>query len=222
MAWWHDKALHIGMAFACAALMPAAQAHEDKGTASKQKEAIAPVQRSAAATGTRDARSYFTDLELQTHEGRKVRFYSDVLEGRTVLINVIFTNCQDACPLITQKLNEVRNLLGDQFGRDVQFISISSDPERDSPAALRAFATKQSADLSGWTFLTGDKRHVDQILKRLGQFSEDAQDHSTLLIAGNVPVKRWAKIRPDAPPVAIAERLKLLASADGKSVPLPR
>ena len=209
-------------AAACLALAPTAQAHDHPGTASKQKEAIAPVQGSAAASGTRDARSYFTDLELQTHEGRTVRFYSDVLEGRTVLINVIFTNCQDACPLITQRLNEVRNLLGDQFGRDVHFVSISSDPARDSPAALRDFAKKQSADLSGWTFLTGSKQHVDQILKRLGQFSQDPQDHSTLLIAGNVPVKRWAKIRPDAPPLAIAERLKLLAAADSKSVPLPR
>lgn len=165
----------------------------------------------SARTGTRDARTYFTDLELRTHEGRSVRFYSDVLEGRTVLINVIYTTCKDACPLITQKLNEVRALVGEQFGREVFFVSLSSDPERDSPAALKAYAQKQSVDLSGWTFLTGDRKNVDHILKKLGQYSRNVEEHSTLLIAGNVPAKRWAKIRPDAPPIAIAERLKLLA-----------
>jgi len=201
------------LAAAGIALANAAGAHDGKEPAPAQKEAVAPVQGRAATQGTRDSRTYFTDLELLTHEGRKVRFYSDMLEGRTVLINVIYTNCKDACPLLTQKLNEVRGLLGEQFGREVQFVSLTSDPERDSPAALRAFAQKQSVDLSGWTFLTGNPKNIEHILKKLGQFSKDPEDHSTLLIAGNVPAKRWSKIRPDSPSVLIADRIKLLASS---------
>ncbi|MDH4290080.1 MAG: SCO family protein [Aquincola sp.] len=212
-----------GLAAAGLALALTAGAHDDKPAgASTQKQPAAASQGPAAAPGTRDARAYFTDLELVTHDGRKVRFYSDMLEGRTVLINVIYTTCKDACPLITQKLNEVRALIGEQFGRDVWFVSLTSDPERDSPAALRSFAQKQSADLAGWTFLTGNPKHVEQILRKLGQYSQDAEDHSTLLIAGNVAAKRWAKIRPDAPPVAIAERLKLLSAGDGSANPLVR
>lgn len=183
-------------------------AHTPADEAGKAKAPGAPAQNVRARP---DARAYFTDLELLTHEGRKVRFYSDVLAGRTVLINVIYTNCKDACPLITQHLNQVRGLLGERFGREIVFVSLSSDPERDSPAALRGFAEAQNADLSGWTFLTGAKPNMDHILKKLGQFSPTVEAHSTLLIAGNVPAKRWAKIRPDAPPIAIAERLKLLA-----------
>lgn len=218
MNWVRSGCVVAGLALALAA-----GAHEAKQAgASRHKEAAAPAQGKPAAQGTRDARTYFTDLELVTHDGRKVRFYSDMLEGRTVLINVIYTNCKDACPLITQKLNQVRGLIGEQFGRDVWFVSLTSDPERDSPAALRRFAQEQSADLGGWTFLTGNPKNIEHILKKLGQYSQDAEDHSTLLIAGNVPAKRWAKIRPDAPPVAIAERLKLLSAADGKTVPLPR
>lgn len=191
----------------------AAAAHDGRD-APAQKDAIAPVTGAAAAAGTRDARAYFTDLELRAHDGRKLRFYSDVLEGRTVLINIVYTHCQDACPLITQRLNEVRALIGERFGRDVHFVTLTSDPERDSPAALRAFAAKQSADVAGWTFLTGERANVEHILKKLGQFSQTVESHSTLLIAGNVGAKRWSKIRPDAPPLAIAERLKLLADAD--------
>lgn len=197
----------------------AAAAAHDGRAAPAQKDAIAPVAGTAAAAGTRDARAYFTDLELRTHDGRKVRFYSDVLEGRTVLINVIYTNCRDACPLITQRLNEVRALIGERFGRDVHFVTLTSDPERDSPATLREFAAKQSADVAGWTFLTGERANVEHILKKLGQFSQTVESHSTLLIAGNVGAKRWSKIRPDAPPLAIAERLKLLADADRTAAP---
>lgn len=197
----------------------AAAAAHDGRAAPAQKDAIAPVAGTAAAAGTRDARAYFTDLELHTHDGRKVRFYSDVLEGRTVLINVIYTNCRDACPLITQRLNEVRALIGERFGRDVHFVTLTSDPERDSPATLREFAAKQSADVAGWTFLTGERGNVEHILKKLGQFSQTVEAHSTLLIAGNVGAKRWSKIRPDAPPLAIAERLKLLADADRTAAP---
>ncbi|HEX6829630.1 MAG TPA: SCO family protein [Burkholderiales bacterium] len=182
---------------------------------SQQKEPVADIP--AKGTAQPDARAYFTETELVTQDGKKVRFYSDVLEGRIVLINTIYTNCQDACPLITQKLNEVRAQLGDSFGSKVYFVTISSDPVRDTPKALREFARKQNADPPGWTYLTGPKKNVDLVLKKLGQFSQNVEEHSTLLIAGNVPEKRWSKIRPDAPSVAISERIKLLA--DPSAVP---
>lgn len=173
------------------------------------KAAAAP----APAAGTRDARSYFTDTQLLTQEGRSVRFYSDVLADRVVLINVVFTQCDDACPLITRKLREVRGRLGARFGKQVHFISISIDPERDTPQALKQFAQAQDVDAPGWTFLTGTKADISLVLARLGQLSPSVEEHSTLLIAGNVGAKRWSKIRPDAPVAAIAERLQLLAGA---------
>lgn len=195
-AWAHSEAPHAG-----------------KAAASKepQTRTIAPQAGQAGAAGTRDARAYFTDLELQTHDGRRVRFYSDVLEGKTVLINVIYTNCQDACPMITQQLNEVRKRIPELFGKQVHFVTLTSDPTRDTPRALKAFAQKQSADVQGWTFLTGPKDHVDHILKKLGQFSEHLEGHSTLMIGGNVSAKRWSKIRADAPVTAITLRLAELA-----------
>lgn len=185
------------------------------------KSSSAGAQRPAAVTaapkettgGTRDPRTYFTDLELQTQDGRKVRFYSDVLEGRTVVINVIYTNCKDACPMLTQQLNAVRARIPELFGKQVFFVTLTSDPKRDTPQALKAFAQKQSADVPGWTFLTGPKERIDHILKKLGQFNEEVEAHSTLFIAGNVPAKRWSKIRPDAPAPLIAARLSELASA---------
>lgn len=194
------------------------QAHSDSHPAAGEPAPAAnaqpalsqPVDQPASQPGTRDAKTYFTDSELLTQDGRAVRFYSDVLADRVVLINVVYTNCEDACPLITRKLIDVRQRLEDQVGKAVWFVSISTDPERDSPQALKKFAQAQGADEQRWVFLTGAKANVDQVLKRLGQLGPSAEEHSTLLIAGDMAGKRWSKIRPDAPPSAIAERLKVL------------
>jgi cytochrome oxidase Cu insertion factor (SCO1/SenC/PrrC family) len=196
-------------------LASGAWAHSDtpKPRAGGPQAAVAAVAAHDGAPGTRDARTYFTDLELQTQDGRTVRFYSDVLAGRTVLINVIYTNCKDACPMITQQLNGVRKQIPELFGKDVFFVTLTSDPKRDTPQALKRFAKEQGADVGGWTFLTGRSEHVAHILKKLGQFAQEVESHSTMLIAGNVPAKRWSKMRPDAPPQAIAARLQVLAEA---------
>jgi cytochrome oxidase Cu insertion factor (SCO1/SenC/PrrC family) len=196
-------------------LASGAWAHGDtqKPRAGAPQAAVAPVAANDGASGTRDARTYFTDLELQTQDGRTVRFYSDVLAGRTVLINVIYTHCKDACPMITQQLNGVRRQIPELFGKEVFFVTLTSDPKRDTPQALKRFAKEQGADVGGWTFLTGRSEHVEHILKKLGQFAQEVEAHSTMLIAGNVAAKRWSKMRPDAPPQAIAARLQVLAEA---------
>lgn len=184
-----------------------AQAHE--GHAAPAPAADAASTAAAPTTGTRDARTWFTDTPLQDQNGQTLRFYSDVLENRVVLLNVIFTHCEDACPLITRKLREVRQALGAQ-AEQVTFISLTSDPLRDTPAVLKAYSLKQGADDPQWLFLTGDKAQMDLVLSRIGQIIPSPEQHSTQLIVGDVANKRWSKIRPDAPPAAIAQRLQLL------------
>lgn len=195
-----------------------AAAHADHGAAAKPGNAAAAQPAARAVAKMPDARGYFTDLPLKTQDGKDVRFYSDVLEGRTVLINVIYTNCKDACPMITARLNEVRSILGEQVFSKLHFVSISSDPERDTPKALKRFAAENKAEAPNWTFLTGTKTNIDHILKKLGQFDEEVTAHSTLLIAGNVPAKRWTKIRPEAPPAVVAERLRVLIDGSRDSL----
>ena len=161
------------------------------------------------ATGTRDAKTWFTDTPLQDQDGNTLRFYSDVLQNRVVLLNVIFTSCNDACPLITRKLKEVREVLGDKAD-GITFISLTSDPLRDTPAVLKAYTLKQGVNGPHWLFLTGDKAQMDLVLGRIGQIVPTPEQHSTQLIVGDVANKRWSKIRPDAPAAAIAQRLQLL------------
>jgi protein SCO1/2 len=135
------------------------------------------------ASGTRDAKTWFTDTPLQDQNGNTLRFYSDALQNRVVLLNVIFTSCNDACPLITQKLKDVREVLGDKAD-DITFISLTSDPLRDTPAVLKAYTLKQGVDGPHWFFLTGDKAQMDLVLSRIGQIVPTPEQHSTQLIVG--------------------------------------
>jgi protein SCO1/2 len=172
-----------------------------------------------AASGTpaereAKARAYFGNTVLQDQAGKPRRFFDDVLRGKVVVLSFMFTRCFDACPLITQKMNAVRGELGDQFGGEVQFVSISVDPENDSPAELRKFAQKQHAVHPGWTFLTGKKADVQLVLEKLGQLSDDPGDHYTGFIAGNVRTGHWQKVRPDAPAPTVAEMIRRLSDED--------
>jgi cytochrome oxidase Cu insertion factor (SCO1/SenC/PrrC family) len=191
-----------------------ASAHEEKPAAKGPAAQATP-----SPGGNRDPRAYFTDVELRTQDNKAVRFYTDAMEGRTVVINFIYTNCKDACPLITQKMLQIRDLLGDKFNKEVFFITVSTDPERDSPAEMKKYAQKQSADIPGWLFLTGSRENITTVLKKFGSYSQNVEDHSTLLMVGNVPVKRWAKLRPDGAAQMLAERVLTIAANGAPNAP---
>jgi cytochrome oxidase Cu insertion factor (SCO1/SenC/PrrC family) len=192
-----------------------AAAHDDHAAPAKGPAA----QSVPAPGGTQEARAYFTDLELRSQDNQPVRFFTDAMEGKTVVINFIYTNCKDACPLITQKMLQVRDLLGDRFNKEIFYVTVTTDPLRDTPAELKKFAQKQSADMPGWLFLTGSKENIDVILKKFGSYSKNIEEHLTLLLVGNVPVKRWTKLKPDAPAQMLAERVTSVASNGPQPVP---
>ena len=157
--------------------------------------------------------AYFTDTQLLTQSNRAVRLYSDALKDKVVLVNFVFTQCGDTCPLITARLVQVKKELGEAFGRDVRFISISVDPEHDRPEDLERFAKKFEAVHPEWWFLTGEKANVDLVLKKLGGFTAERESHLTAIIIGNAAQARWKRVRPDAPPKFVADALRDLAAS---------
>lgn len=176
----------------------------------KETGALTAADRNTDAAADEKARKYFTDLEVIDQNGRQLRFYSDVLKDRVVLISFIFTNCQDACPMVAQKLKQTRSLMVDSIRDDVWFISISVDPERDTPAAMKDFAVKQKLDESRWIFLTGDKQNLDTIIRKMGQFTPDFEAHTTLMLAGNTVTRHWTRVVPMTPPEGIAQQMRAL------------
>lgn len=155
------------------------------------------AQEPAPATATNNSTSssaekYFTDVVLLNQDGEKMRFYSDLLKGKTVIINSFFATCQGSCLPITRNLEKVQEALGDRLGKDAFMISISVDPTVDTPGELKAFGKKFHAR-PGWYFLTGSKENVDFVLKKLGQFVENKNDHLNLVIVGNDRTGLWKK-----------------------------
>ncbi len=161
---------------------------------------------------SRWGREYFPNVELTTHEGKKVRFFDDLIEDKVVMINFIYTNCPDACPLETGRLLEVQGILGDRVGKDVFIYSISIDPARDTPEVLKAFAEGYQAG-PGWTFLTGDEKDITLLRKKLGLYIDEIQnqenpnDHNLSLIIGNQSTGRWMKRSPFENPYVLAAQV---------------
>jgi protein SCO1/2 len=141
-----------------------------------------------------DSRRLIPDVALINQDGHEVNFY-DLVKGRIVAIDLIYTTCQYACPLESARLARMQQLLGDRMGKDIFFISISIDPEHDTPAALKAYAQKYNAG-PGWIFLTGKQTDIDALSKKLGLWTDPSlsQDgHTPMLLIGNEATGQWTQ-----------------------------
>lgn len=138
------------------------------------------------------AQKYFSDVQLLNQNGEKMRLYSDLLQGKTVIINSFFASCQGSCLPLMRNLQKVQESLGDRLGKDAFIISISVDPAVDTPTSLKAYAKKVHAR-DGWYFLTGDKASVEFALKKIGQFVESKESHLNIFIIGNERTGLWKK-----------------------------
>jgi protein SCO1 len=138
------------------------------------------------------AEKYFSDVELINQDGQKVRFYSDVLKNKVVVINTFFTTCKSICPPMNRNFEKIQEALGDRLGKDAFLVSITVDPETDTPTRLKEYS-RQFHARPGWTFLTGKKENVDWALYKLGQYVEVKDEHTSIFIIGNEPKGLWKK-----------------------------
>lgn len=146
----------------------------------------------AAQEAESAAKTYFTDAVLVNQDGEKMRFYTDLLKGKVVIINSFFATCAGSCLPLNRNLEKLQAGLGPRMGEVVYILSISVDPTVDTPAQLKAYAKKLNAG-PGWYFLTGDKETVEFVLKKIGHFVDDKQNHLNLFIIGNERTGLWKK-----------------------------
>jgi protein SCO1/2 len=92
------------------------------------------------------------------------------LRGKAVVLTFIYTTCADTCPLLTAKMAALQGRLGSDFARRVFFVSITVDPERDTPAILKGYGAAHGAKFDGWAFLTGTPAEIREVAKRYGIF----------------------------------------------------
>jgi protein SCO1/2 len=156
-----------------------------------------PYTTAQTASFTSRGANYFTDAVVTTHEGRRARFYTDLLKGRRVIINFVFVGCTDVCDSVTQNLVAVQELLGDRVGREIFMYSISLMPDFDTPEVLKDYA-ERFAVKPGWSFLTGRPADIDVLRWRLGFADIDPErdanifEHAAMLRIGEERLDRWA------------------------------
>ena len=143
------------------------------------------------------------DAQVFDQNGRQLNFYSDLIKGKTVAINFIFTTCTTICPPLTATFRRVQQEAAAR-GMDVQLISVSVDPVTDTPERLRDYAAKFKAG-PGWTFVTGDKALVDSILASLGAAVSNKNDHTPMILIGNDASDYWTRAYGLTSPTKIVE-----------------
>jgi protein SCO1 len=177
---------------------PAFAQHEDHGAAHhahSAEEAKPPAMRIA-------------DVPVVDQSGAAKRFYSELVKDRIVAMNFIFTSCTTICPTLGANFARVQSLLGES-GRDVSLISISIDPVNDTPARLSAWSTRLGGK-PGWTLVTGEGTDIDALLKSIGAFTPDKNDHGPLVVIGDDRTGRWQRMNAFAAPAKIVESLQAL------------
>jgi protein SCO1/2 len=139
---------------------------------------------------------YFPNVPLVNQDGVVVRFYDDLIKGKAVAVNLIYTHCNGTCPLETAKMAQLQKLLGDKVGKDIFFYSISIDPKRDTPETLKAYAQRYHVG-PGWQFLTGKEEDINLVASKLGLSSlTDAGNrdgHQPSLMVGNEATGQWMR-----------------------------
>jgi protein SCO1 len=144
------------------------------------------------------------NLVFTTQDNVRVRLYDDLVRGKVVLINFMFTSCTDVCPRASATLFKVAAGFGDRLEREVRIISLSVDPRKDTPAVLKKYAAKIGAP-AGWYFLTGKSSDLETVRERLGVNTPggDKSDHTGMIVYGNDRTGQWAT----APIVASAKSI---------------
>ena len=106
------------------------------------------------------------EFTLTNQDGKRLALKD--LRGKALAITFIFASCADTCPLLTAKMAGIQNKLGNAFGPQVNFVSITVDPERDTPEVLKRYAEAHKANPAGWAFLTGTPAEIREVAKRYG------------------------------------------------------
>ena len=155
---------------------------------------------------------YFPNLVLTTQEGKKVKFYDDLVKDKIVVFNMFYAKCEGICSPVTRNLVRVQNLLGDRVGKDIFFYSFSLKPKEDTVPALAHYAEMHRVK-PGWLFLTGSADDMELLRHKLGfvdpdpEVDKDTSNHIGVLKYGNEPLQRWGGCPGMQAPDAIAEAI---------------
>jgi cytochrome oxidase Cu insertion factor (SCO1/SenC/PrrC family) len=150
------------------------------------------------------------DVIVQDQNGKSLNFYRDLVKGKVVAVNFVFTTCTAICPSLTATFRRVQEQLAEEK-LSAQLISISVDPTVDTPERLHEFASKFKAE-PGWTFVTGNTSDIDAILKEFGVAAANKNDHSPMVLIGNEKAGYWTRAYGLSSPTSLVKLIALAAN----------
>jgi protein SCO1/2 len=198
-----NLALSLGLASLVFA-MPAA-AHDGHHHHQRPDPAAAPVR------APQSAAINLHDVTLRDQTGAPVRFRSDVVGDRIVVVDFIYTSCTTVCPVVSALFAEIQEKLGERLGREVLLLSLSIDPVTDSPARLREYAARFESK-PGWIWLTGDKADMERVLRGLGTYTPNFTQHPQQVLVGDGRRGIWTRFYGTPDPARILARIDELAA----------
>ncbi len=149
------------------------------------------------------------DTTLIDQDGRKVHLQRDLIGRKIVVVDFVYTSCTTVCPLASAMFAELQSQLGDRLGREVELVTITVDPVRDTPAQLKAHAAKFQAK-PGWTWLTGSPVAVNEVLKGMGAYAADYTQHPLMTLVGDGATGQWTRFSGLPEPKRLAEHVRKL------------
>lgn len=199
MRW--TPALAFGLWMAASGVLAHDAKHEHQEPTARAQNAL---------TGSADID--LRDRTLVDQNGKEVKFVSDVIGDRIVVMDFVYTTCTNVCPVLTALLSQVQRKLGERLGDEVVMVTVTVDPIRDTPQRLKAHAAKHGAD-EGWTWLTGPKTVVDDVLIGVGAYSANFEDHPPMVLVGDGRTGHWSRFFGFPSPDRIVGRVKALQAA---------
>ncbi|MBL8298082.1 MAG: SCO family protein [Rhodanobacteraceae bacterium] len=155
---------------------------------------------------------YLADLPLIDQNGKTVDLYKDYIAGQHIVLHSFFARCEGSCPVMMTTLQALQKQLGPRLGKDVQIVSITVDPDHDTPLVLADYARRVQAK-PGWHFLSGTSAQVTAALRRIGQYADAPENHMNLIIVGNDATGDWRKLHGLAPvKEVVAEMLEAVGA----------
>jgi protein SCO1/2 len=161
-----------------------------------------------------DPAHWFAGLSLIDQDGRKVQLYDELMARQIVIVNGFYAHCRASCPTVMNAIALLREKMAID-GIDASFISITVDPENDTPEMLQLYATGLGAK-PGWHLLSGDPVAVRQALHKFGLDVDlnDPDDHLNVLYIANLRTGIWKKVFSLTPADALVRIIDAVSNDD--------
>lgn len=194
----------LGLLAGCGADVAAATTEDCCDTDAAQTKATSVVQELEGRN-----LSGIPDLTLLDQHGNEQRLVTDLIKGRKVVANFVFSTCSTVCPTLQTVFEGVQKRLGDRLGKDVVMLSITVDPDNDTVARMKAFAEDHNAK-PGWYFLTGKPADVREVLLAFNAYTAKKEEHTAMFVLGNEPAGKWMYQSGFVEPSVVVRALDLL------------